>query len=614
MSEEKNKTIRDEETLARVLEAAYVMQEHNRELRKTERAPALTRHQNAADQRPVSQARTPQAQSTPLTFRPDNPRPTSTTLTLAQIVEIQHQVQVRHLELKSVMALVAERLSVAAESAAAIGILEGQNVHYRATAGAMAPPAGTKVPIGQALSAECLRTGHVLRCCDTTAERSLDTNECSRRGIQSILAVPIFREGRVAGTLDRYFSGPQAFAEEEVHTCQLMAGLVSEALARDEDVSRKRSFSTERSAMLEALEKLKPSLAALADFPLAKDLPATTVPSSTAESRSTFVCGACGHELIGQEQFCGNCGSPRHRDNGMRGLQSKIASLWHMGQALELEKTPNVLPGNGAEVHKNSPANRDQASTSNSIADSFDQQMPETIEAIELEAIEQVPAPAAVAEPVRNRNPESAEATVNTDFESAASADLEIPLHTIQEASAAEPKVTAPDSAEPESTALARTERSTTWSSAATALDFFQQLRMPKDRGAWAQFWNSRRGDIYLTVAVILLLFVVWWGIWSGNSVSATGSPTASAVHHKGAPTADLSLFDRILVKLGVAEAPEPPADKGNPATQVWVDLHTALYYCPGADLYGKTTTGRFSSQRAAQLDQFEPAYRKPCD
>ena len=73
-------------------------------------------------------------------------------------------------------------------------------------------------------------------------------------------------------------------------------------------------------------------------------------------------------------------------------------------------------------------------------------------------------------------------------------------------------------------------------------------------------------------------------------------------------------MFDRMLISLGLAEAPPSPEYKGNPDTQVWVDLHTALYYCPGADLYGKTPKGKFTSQRDAQLDQFEPAYRKTCD
>jgi hypothetical protein len=106
---------------------------------------------------------------------------------------------------------------------------------------------------------------------------------------------------------------------------------------------------------------------------------------------------------------------------------------------------------------------------------------------------------------------------------------------------------------------------------------------------------------------------VIRWGIWSNHSASATTTPNAAASHRKSAD-ADLSLFDRMLIQLGLAEAPPAPEDKGNPSVQVWVDQRTALYYCPGAELYGKTPKGKFTTQRDAQLDQFEPAYRKPCN
>ncbi len=87
-----------------------------------------------------------------------------------------------------------------------------------------------------------------------------------------------------------------------------------------------------------------------------------------------------------------------------------------------------------------------------------------------------------------------------------------------------------------------------------------------------------------------------------------------SAGRHTPETDTGLSFFDKVLISLGLADPPATPEYKGNPDTQVWVDLHTALYYCPGTDLYGKTAKGKYASQRDAQLDQFEPAYRKPCD
>jgi putative methionine-R-sulfoxide reductase with GAF domain len=584
---EENKPIRDEQTLARVLEAAYVLQEHNREQRNKKADPKLSRNQLIAEQTAISSVSVPQTLSKP---NPDSAK-LGSGFTLAQIVEVQHQIQVRHLELENVMSLVLERLiRFAGASGAAIGIVDGKKVHYRAAVGPMATPAGTEIPLEEALCADCLRTGNILNCADVDTEVRVNQNECRDRGIRAVLAIPVFNDGIVAGSLELYFTRTQAFTEEEVHTCQLMAGLVSEALARNEKVSWKKSLAAERSVMLEALEKLKPNLAALADMAAVKNVAAVAGDPAMTGSASTFACRACGHELVGQEQFCGNCGSPRNGSHEAPNMQSTIATLWHLQEAMKT--SPRAESGNGAVVHEESKANLDQVHDGDACADSTEEQSPERFSAVE---------------PRRHETTESKEvleAPVGADLENAAHSDLEIPLHTIPES----------DVEAPQPTALVKPERSAAWSSAATTLDFFQQLARAKDRGVWAEFWNTRRGDIYLAIAVVLLLGAIRWGIWSNHSVSAKGNPTVSAGHRKAAPDADLSLFDRILVKLGLAEAPDPPEYKGNPATQVWVDLQTALYYCPGADLYGKTPKGKFSPQRTARLDQFEPAYRKACD
>jgi len=102
------------------------------------------------------------------------------------------------------------------------------------------------------------------------------------------------------------------------------------------------------------------------------------------------------------------------------------------------------------------------------------------------------------------------------------------------------------------------------------------------------------RSNLYLVAAVFVALF------WP-----AAGSTRRAA----------LTPWERALVMLGLAEAPEPAVRlQGDPSIEVWIDPHTALYYCPGEEQYGKTADGRFSSQREAQMDRFEPAGRSTCE
>jgi hypothetical protein len=168
---------------------------------------------------------------------------------------------------------------------------------------------------------------------------------------------------------------------------------------------------------------------------------------------------------------------------------------------------------------------------------------------------------------------------------------------------------------DPQPPQRAQTRRPAGWGPARSIRAFLEQLASSQQTEALLRFWNAHRGDIYLGFAIILVACVLRWGIWGDHSVKAPPAPAkAAATQAKPAPDAGLSFFDRLLVQLGLAEAPEPPPDRGNPAAQVWVDLKTALYYCPGTDQYGKTAKGKFTTQREAQLDQFEPAFRKACN
>ena len=113
----------------------------------------------------------------------------------------------------------------------------------------------------------------------------------------------------------------------------------------------------------------------------------------------------------------------------------------------------------------------------------------------------------------------------------------------------------------------------------------------------WRVTLHFHRADVYLGVAILVAAVALLW-------------PAASSPHQPS-----LGLVDRALIALGIAEAPAPVVHlQGDPGIEVWVDPHHALYYCPGEEQYGKTPEGRFTSQRAAEMDSFEPAGRTACE
>jgi len=120
------------------------------------------------------------------------------------------------------------------------------------------------------------------------------------------------------------------------------------------------------------------------------------------------------------------------------------------------------------------------------------------------------------------------------------------------------------------------------------------------------------RADLYLGLAIMVSGFALLWVMFAAGPADIRREIAAAGPHAR----VHLSTWERALVKLGIAEAPDPPppVSRGNPNAQVWVDQHTAQYYCAGEEQYGKTAGGHFTSQREAQMDQFAPASRAPCD
>jgi GAF domain-containing protein len=555
VSEEKDKPVFDEQTLAKLLEAAYVLQEHSQELRALQTELGLPRKQKE-EAEPKQPAVPEQLVQKPNQQAGNTAPPAKTaagsasskpdyTSILAQIAELQFQIEDRHLKPDQAMAMVAEHLiEICGAAGAGIGLTNGGKICYRAVAGIRALPLGSCVPLAKALCFPCLRTAQVFRCRDVNSQPPIDTHECRRRGIGSLIAVPIFQEKGTAGGLELYFSDIGAFSEEDVQTCQMMAGIITQTL--------------ERHGHPVASTNAANAVAAVAKVPNSQvPLPAVR-------------CYKCGQELVGEEQFCGQCGAARNSTPELSGIQTKVASLWH--KQLEDALANGAKPGQEA---------RPALPSKDLDSSSLDSEVAINLRALQ-QSLENISA-------VADSSPISSE-----------------PSPAVLEQ--------AQEDTTPETPSVPESITTVDWTSALSAREFLEQVAQGGRFRSVAKFWNEHRGDIYLAVSIIMVLCVIRWALWSHRPVAAkSAAPTTQATEHKPAAP-QLSLFDRMLVSMGLAEAPEAPESKGNPLATVWVDLHTGLYYCPGADMYGKTPKGKFASQRDAQLDQFAPAYRKACD
>jgi ribosomal protein L40E len=297
------------------------------------------------------------------------------------------------------------------------------------------------------------------------------------------------------------------------------------------------------------------------------------------EPESQNLCSQCGAPKAGNDSRCGNCGADELRP-GER-LQRNWASMWLMSQEQGLfperssevdEATQSTIPDSLALPIAKKIARETSAPEADMIHDRLDihsvwekfaEEGNEANPSNEIKITEADAVEKHASKDFAPFSPEDSDRTFEP-FELAASDDF-YPGEAISNESA-----DASDAVPP------------------SMLQRLADLRVTL---------RFHRADLYLGVAVFVAMLALLW-------------PAAAAPRR-----AALSPWDRALIALGIAEAPAPVIHlQGDPSIEVWVDPHTALYYCPGAEPFGKTAGGRISSQREAQLDRFEPAGRTVCE
>ncbi len=568
------KPLLDEASFQQLLSAAFVLQEHNDRLR---------------------------AKGLQADFAEN----------LSAIVETQKLIQTLQLDLAAAAELVAERVrKITNASGTAIGILEKGELFYRAATGSAAIDAGTRVAPESALSGDCLGKGSALKYPDVTPTMHVHADLFRKRDVKAFIAVPVYHAGQVAGVLELRFARSNSFREADLRTAELMAGLLSEAMVAAARMKWKEALASERQSMLEALERIKPQIERLGNESLSFADAAARPPASLGEQsvrkldppiRVAETCPACGSDFFDEsESFCGTCGTAR---------PARSASLEVSGVDVADKMDPPWLIPYGQENPTNGNSAADALPTAGVMAKETTAPAslpaftaPELQPMLPTAKAQNTIAPQAEldAKPVSEIGSESS--PTNLQMSSEAGADS---LHRVDTESVPTDPMAPADSIQPYP-----------WGSAKKAQHWLETVKTHQGpRAEWlAQQWQRRRANIYLLMAAVILLLVIsGWGIRPAGTAAAGNASPAQNSQQKAPPQPQLTLLEKMMVNLGLAEPPPAPVDMGNPDAQVWVDVHTALYYCSGSELYGKTADGKFTTQRDAQQDQFEPANRKAC-
>jgi hypothetical protein len=153
---------------------------------------------------------------------------------LSAVIKLQRIIGSGAVDEQAAMNLVADRARDVANAAGiAVALLNGDELVYRAGSGTAGPYVGRRVTAILSVSQNREAGAEILRVENSDTDTRIEAAICREFGAKSLLILPIYREGRVAGAEMVLFSEPHIFLERELRAYRLMAGLLGDAISRN---------------------------------------------------------------------------------------------------------------------------------------------------------------------------------------------------------------------------------------------------------------------------------------------------------------------------------------------------------------------------------------------
>jgi diguanylate cyclase (GGDEF)-like protein len=151
--------------------------------------------------------------------------------TLLKIIDLHTEIGRLGLHLAGVMRLVTLRvLDLVDAGGAAIELLDGPDLVYRAVSGMADGREGVRVPVAGSLSGLCMNEGQPLMCDDVELDARVDLQACRTLGLRSMLVIPLCFQGCSVGVLKVMSPQPAHFGTTHIQALMLISEVVGSAI------------------------------------------------------------------------------------------------------------------------------------------------------------------------------------------------------------------------------------------------------------------------------------------------------------------------------------------------------------------------------------------------
>jgi putative methionine-R-sulfoxide reductase with GAF domain len=173
------------------------------------------------------------------------------------LIAIQRSIATGELDLDQTMRLIADRArNIANATGIAIALLKATQLVYRAASGSATSYVGRQEIAVLSVSAHKSPRREILRVENAQTDARIEAAICRQFAACSLLILPIYHEGDVAGVLEVSFSEAHTFHDPEVQMYQLMIGLVEKAMFREAQLDRKQFLTPQLATVPHPMEPM----------------------------------------------------------------------------------------------------------------------------------------------------------------------------------------------------------------------------------------------------------------------------------------------------------------------------------------------------------------------
>lgn len=174
------------------------------------------------------------------------------------VLTVRRLIVAGQIDVNGAMHLIAGRArNVANATGAAIGLLKGDQLVYRAGSGSAATLIGRHVAAALSVSPKVEPKDEILRVEDAETNAGIGGAICHQFGAKSLLILPIYHEHALGGVLQVFFDEAHVFQDGELCAYQSLASAVGEVITQATQVELKKSAAAELSTM-PAIEQTTP--------------------------------------------------------------------------------------------------------------------------------------------------------------------------------------------------------------------------------------------------------------------------------------------------------------------------------------------------------------------